>query len=74
MTSLHWQTSLQNRQQCHALCMLGKTTKWRLGLATFLSFGADMVHCPMQVGTVGAWDRSALVACSFSIVHRPYQS
>ena len=26
MTSLHWQTSLQNRQ-CHALCTLGRTSK-----------------------------------------------
>ena len=26
MTSLHWQTGLENRQ-CHALCMLGKTSK-----------------------------------------------
>ena len=39
MTSLHRQTSLQNRQ-CHALCMLGKTSKCRLGLATYMSFGA----------------------------------
>ena len=31
MTSLHWQTSLQNRQ-CHALCTLGKTSKCWLGL------------------------------------------
>ena len=31
MTSLHWQTGLQNRQ-CHALCTLGKTSKCWLGL------------------------------------------
>ena len=31
LTSLHWQTSLQNRQ-CHALCTLGKTSKCWLGL------------------------------------------
>ena len=54
MTSLHWKTSLQNRQ-CHALCTLGKTSKCRLGLATYLSFGAYIVHCPMQVGTVRAF-------------------
>ena len=37
MTSLLWQTSLQNKQ-CRALCMLGKTSKCRLSLATYLSF------------------------------------
>ena len=31
MTSLHWQTGLQNRQ-CNALCTLGKTSKCWLGL------------------------------------------
>ena len=31
MTSLHWQTSLQNRQ-CHALCTLSKTSKCWLDL------------------------------------------
>ena len=36
MTSLHWQTSLQNRQ-CHALCTLGKTSRCWLGFTTNLS-------------------------------------
>ena len=56
MTSLHWQTSLQNRQ-CHALCMLGKTSKCRLGLSLFgynklgirqFVFEAYMAHRPKQ--------------------------
>ena len=36
MTSLHWQTSLQNRQ-CHALCTLGRTSK------------CDKVFCDLYV-------------------------
>ena len=42
MTSLHWQTSLQNRQ-CHALCTLGRTSKCDKVFATYMSF-TDLVY------------------------------
>ena len=65
MTSLPWQTSLQDRQ-CHALCMLDKTSKcWTTDIVSqlvnqssilswgiFLPYGPYMVHHPMWVGTV----------------------
>ena len=42
MTSLHWQTSLQNRQ-CHALCTLGRTSKCDRVFATYRSI-TDLVY------------------------------
>ena len=42
MTSLHWQTSLLNRQ-CHALCMLGRTSKCDRVFETYMSI-TDLVY------------------------------
>ena len=57
MTSLHWQTSLQNRQ-CYALCMPGKTSKCWLGFTTNLSiWGLHKWNCKYKC------TRLAIISC-----------
>ena len=47
MTSLHWQTSLQNRQ-CHALCTLGRTSKCDKVLRPICLWSLHMPYVSLQ--------------------------
>ena len=49
MTSLHWETGLQNKE-CHAICTLGKTSK------CLLSFhDQDLFHCLVKQARDHLW-------------------
>ena len=61
MTSLHWQTSLQNRQ-CHALCTLGRTSKCHKVLRPICLWSLHYYYCPQ-------WSCGKVIFLHLSVSH-----